>query len=477
MTYGAYFLLASALLLIGWRTLLVTAPLIVFGAFFSGIRYFLGVENGIPYLWAVLAATILTLLLWRHGSARAAPLFCFTAGMVSSYLWLFDGHNFLAIALIGLIGWLGHERLNTRDRVRRVSSYLLLYAVGFILCFAANQVTKTVVYEQAIVGGSNYFGGGVATHLFSQVLYHLERIFSPEDRDLYGRSIVTFWGLSLSSIRPTVGIALTGLSALALLGAGFFARYQARRGHPELARNILWIVGIMLLACVNFLQPNDLPYRVSRIMFVPLALCWSCLILAVMDAAIPRWIVRIADRLPWRNRLLQSVNWRHATWAGLFLFATALYWHNPPILILPDRNTDEGRSRERTFLLEADEIRSSYQQFMVGEPIIRADFDVYHNKGSLLYVKEKCTDADAAPRFSLHVFPVDQDNLPASRWPYGFDNLDFFFDEYGFRHDGRCVVGRNLPDYRIARIRTSQFTAEGQLWKGEHRFGGKDATP
>ncbi len=219
--------------------------------------------------------------------------------MVSSYLWLFDGHNFLAIALIGLIGWLGHERLNTRDRVRRVSSYLLLYAVGFVLCFAANQATKTIVYEQAIVGGSDYFGGDVATHLFGQVLHHLGRIVSPEGRDLSGRSVVTFW--ALSSIRSTVGIALTGLSALALLGAGFFARYQARRGHPEIARNILWLVGIMLLACIHFLQPNDLPYRGSRLMFVPLALCWSCLILAVMDAGIPRWIVHIADQLPWRN--------------------------------------------------------------------------------------------------------------------------------------------------------------------------------
>ncbi len=55
--------------------------------------------------------------------------------------------------------------------------------------------------------------------------------------------------------------------------------------------------------------------------------------------------------------------------------------------------------------------------------------------------------------------------------------MDFYFDPYGFADDGRCVATRRLPDYDIARIRTGQFTAEGQLWKGEHRFGGKDATP
>ena len=86
-------------------------------------------------------------------------------------------------------------------------------------------------------------------------------------------------------------------------------------------------------------------------------------------------------------------------------------------------------------------------------------------------------ETDTEPPFFLHLIPVDKADLPDHRRQYDFDNMDFHFGPYEFVDDGRCVATRRLPDYRIARIRTGQFNAEGQLWKGEHRFRGKDSIP
>ncbi len=103
-------------------------------------------------------------------------------------------------------------------------------------------------------------------------------------------------------------------------------------------------------------------------------------------------------------------------------------------------------------------------------PVIRAEFDVYLDQGAnrLIYVRDECTDADVAPRFFLHVDPVDVNDLPSRRKQHGYDNLDFGFAGPGFRIGERCAAVRGLPQYGIAAIRTGQYVSgEGQLWKGE----------
>ncbi len=79
----------------------------------------------------------------------------------------------------------------------------------------------------------------------------------------------------------------------------------------------------------------------------------------------------------------------------------------------------------------------------------------------------ECGTTDVAPRFFLHIIPVDHADLPGHRQQYAFDNLDFRFDRHGFLDGGRCVAMRALPGYAIDRIRTGQFTAAGQIWEGE----------
>ena len=64
-------------------------------------------------------------------------------------------------------------------------------------------------------------------------------------------------------------------------------------------------------------------------------------------------------------------------------------------------------------------------------------FDLYLHNGTLAYLKEPCTAGDTAPRFFLHLVPVDTADIPACRRKYGFDNRDFHFEEFGARFGGR----------------------------------------
>ena len=101
------------------------------------------------------------------------------------------------------------------------------------------------------------------------------------------------------------------------------------------------------------------------------------------------------------------------------------------------------------------------------EPLARSPFEVYRDGGRLIYVRESCDAADVEARFFLHVRPLDPADLPEHRRGNGFDNLDFGFRDrdYRFEDGGRCVAARELPAYRIASIRTGQWTAEaGNLW-------------
>ena len=92
-----------------------------------------------------------------------------------------------------------------------------------------------------------------------------------------------------------------------------------------------------------------------------------------------------------------------------------------------------------------------------GAPAVRSDFDVYLNGSRLTYVREPCTAKDAAAPFFLHVVPADPPGLPA--------DLDFAFAERGAILGGACVAVAELPNYRIARLRTGQYAPEERrIW-------------
>ena len=104
------------------------------------------------------------------------------------------------------------------------------------------------------------------------------------------------------------------------------------------------------------------------------------------------------------------------------------------------------------------------------QPTVLAPFDIYQQGRALLYHRETCSPADAAPRFFLHIDPANPADLPPKRAQHGFDNRDFdFYQAHGVHLDGHCAAYIDfLPDYPIAKIRTGQFTPEqGQLWAVE----------
>lgn len=88
----------------------------------------------------------------------------------------------------------------------------------------------------------------------------------------------------------------------------------------------------------------------------------------------------------------------------------------------------------------------------------------------LIYLKEECEDSDIAPPFFLHVTPVDPANLSPLHREYGFANLDFHFEEFGTRQEGRCEVRFSLPDYDIIDIHIGQFEGGNRLWEQHISF-------
>lgn len=103
-----------------------------------------------------------------------------------------------------------------------------------------------------------------------------------------------------------------------------------------------------------------------------------------------------------------------------------------------------------------------------GIPIIRSRFDVYLTKNTLTYLRSSCTPIDTDETFFLHLVPVNMNDLPAFRKQYGFDSLDFEFDDRGIILGGRCIARIRLPSYPILSIRTGQYIIDqGRIWDEE----------
>lgn len=100
------------------------------------------------------------------------------------------------------------------------------------------------------------------------------------------------------------------------------------------------------------------------------------------------------------------------------------------------------------------------------QPDIRSNFDVYLDDDRLIYARESCDADDRDLPFFLHVFPANENDLPAGREESGFDNLDFALMQKGGGSDGLCFAAVNLPEYDIASIRTGQWIrGQGNVWE------------
>ena len=113
-----------------------------------------------------------------------------------------------------------------------------------------------------------------------------------------------------------------------------------------------------------------------------------------------------------------------------------------------------------------------------GEPVIRSNYDVYINETRLIYFHRSCSQKDTEHKFFIHITPVHLHDLPEDRKQYGFDNINFSFNDnfsdnsFTLVNNDTCIVVRYLPQYDIKQIKTGQFTREtGPIWEGEVTFG------
>ena len=290
-TYAAYLLLAGALLAIGWRALAVVSPLLLLAPFFSGIPMYAEAEHGVTHLWAVLAAAGLALLLanpkWRDGAR--APLFCFIAGVVSAYLWLFDGHNFYAVALIGAVAWLGNAHLAAREQLRAATACLGFYIAGFAALFVLDQAVKHVLLGWILNVGLPDGGGnsarGVLGDLGAALLQRVREIATQQGNHhyVYSRTIEGFFPFLLTAAGSFAGALLT-TATLAWAGALALVWHQSRHGNHDPLCGVLFFTALALAFSVHFLLPDDAYPRGARYAFTPLALGFSCLFYALLRA-------------------------------------------------------------------------------------------------------------------------------------------------------------------------------------------------
>ena len=349
--YGAYagwIALAVTLLLLAPRALVVIAPLIVFGGFFSGIRYFSAISDGVPHLWVVWAAVTLVVLL--RVDLRLARLFCFISGLVLAYLFLGGGPSILMVTLIGvLVYFVRGRRVDTSHGARLAGGCIALCAAGFAAAFALGQAAKLALeaclvpdwYEWRAVCEGVPTDRYVWRMISNKVVYNLVRatleatgglrgalqdipllagfaelLPAPARSDGYVQALVApwlqpqtlrwveqagvpivqhfepYWHLGLGS--AAAGRMLTGVAAGSLAAATAAAVFQACRRRPAALRRVGWLAALMALATLMFLEPNDLATRFARYLFVLYALALCCALAVVMET---RFAARAAAAL------------------------------------------------------------------------------------------------------------------------------------------------------------------------------------
>ena len=433
-TYLAYGILLAATAGLAPRTTLVMVPVTVFGVFGSGIKYFADVSNGVPYLWAVLAAAILALLMRRQSVVLDAPeviqrigsdaaVFCFMAGMVSSYLFFWDGHISYSIALFGLVTWFGNSEYSAKDRAKKIAWFVLFYITGFISCHMLSQIVKAVALaisrDTMVARDSN---------LLTAILQAGGAVFGAGPKEgpqplIHGLSL--FWNIGMGRI--ATGEALSILSLVALVIAVLVAVFRGRRGHWGLFQDLLLLLTLMAVVCLNLFIPTDILGKGSRYWFINYSLIWSGLILAIL-----------------------KVSWRLNIAVGGLIIGPSLVW----LWVQSNR---------------VEDFRSVHEQLADKNIVIRDHFNVYLDEDyrSLVYVKDECSSKDTAPEFLVRMDT--------------FSELQrFYFEDYGMHFEGKCVAIIPISKPEVEHIRTGQdvhVDSSYKPWKSSYdgRFSSHSA--
>ena len=89
--------------------------------------------------------------------------------------------------------------------------------------------------------------------------------------------------------------------------------------------------------------------------------------------------------------------------------------------------------------------REIYRQATAGEPIIRADYDVYLEGRRLVFVRENCPPEEPDAWFGVQIFPKRLETLPPLL-QHGYSSYARI-RAHGARVDNLCLAVLRLPDY------------------------------
>ena len=418
LIYCGFLSVALALFLIGWRALLVGAPLLVFGLFFSALEQHSNIADGLPFAWALFAAAAGAVLLRRGLPMSAARLFFFLAGMVSHYLWFFDGGNFVAATLIGLVAWLARQADSPRQRVGRAAACVGVYAAGFAVSLGFRVVLASAMADWV-------FGRWFA----ERTVGLLERTSAPWPRDLAGRDFGTFQALEHIDAPTFDWLLLTTAAALALAAA--IAGHRAWRRKQAFLVNMFGLGALFLPSGVHFLLPIDDPSRAARLMFLPLGLSWCCL--STVLTTLPR----------------RSI----AAWSGGIVAALALSYGG---MHLASQWNYETKLAGATVLSAVQE-NGAFALYLLepaGDAAVGPDRPDATPNRELIYRKSPCSAEDLRGGFFFHILAPPA-RLPDLWRQRGLVNTDFSFYQNGQIFLGTCYASVRLPDYAQG-IRTGQ---------------------
>ena len=272
-TYVAYGLLAVALWMLSPRVLAVSAPLVVLGPWLSGVQYWADIANGTPYLWTVATVAALCVLV---RSGRWARPGCFLIGMGSSYLWLGDGHTFLAITWIGLIAYFGSGRPPRRAAFEAIVC-VVAYVAGFLVSYSIGTTMKNLTGAPAWADFWNEIIHTTAETVevgvkgLAQLADDNFRMATGRGTALLREAYLFTW---FALLAPLAGLAFMALTAP--------SSKRSRASAWRLGGGLALLLGLAIVNVPQFVIVEHINYRTPRFLFVPIGLFLSGWVLIAM---------------------------------------------------------------------------------------------------------------------------------------------------------------------------------------------------
>ena len=116
-----------------------------------------------------------------------------------------------------------------------------------------------------------------------------------------------------------------------------------------------------------------------------------------------------------------------------------------------------------------------YRQAIAGEPVVRADYQVYRNGQRLTFVKENCPPESRGAWFSAQLLPPDPEILPPKAGARGH-YTDPRLGNYGVQLGDLCLAVIQLPAAAQGYLLLSQRRLE-QGWPAEPPLWWRNTTP